>query len=99
MLDESRCDLVQPSLDATANWLVSLYNVEFGGRPRGRFRIAMKHLRHALGRRRVYPEDMTALGRALYERGYVLVDMETFVVVINQKTFAGYRRVNEACLP
>ena len=58
----------------------------------------MKHLRQVLGRRRVYPEDVADLGRALYERGYVLVDMESFIVVLSPKTFASYRRVNEACL-
>jgi len=59
----------------------------------------MKHLRQVLGRRRVYAEDVADLGRALYERGYALVDMETFVVVLSHKTFTSYRRVNESCLP
>lgn len=85
--------------EEVAGWLADLYNLQFGGRPRGRFRISMKHLRRVMGRRRLYPEDVDALSRALFEHGHVLVDMETYFVVISQKTFASYRRVNEACLP
>ena len=78
--------------------LVSLYEEPFGGKKRGRFRISMKLLRSLCGHRRVWPEQMEAIGRALYERGYLLVDMETYCVVVSQQTFISYRRVNEAGL-
>lgn len=78
--------------------LVALYEEPFGGKKRGRFRISMKLLRNLCGQRRVWPEQMEAIRRALYERGYLLVDMETYCVVVGHQTFASYRRVNEAGL-
>ena len=84
--------------DAVADLLVRLYDRPFGSRDRGRYRISAKHLRQVAGRQRLYPEDIEAICRALYERGLVLVDLESFYIVISQKTFASYRRVNEAAL-
>jgi hypothetical protein len=81
-----------------AERLAGLYEESFGGKPRGRFRISMKHLRALTGRRRLYPEQIAALGRALYELGYVLVDLESFFVVLSQRTFASCRRVNETSI-
>ena len=78
--------------------LAGLYSTEFGARERGRYRISMKHFRGLLGRARVYREDIDAVARELYELGYVLVDLESFFVVLSQKTFASYRRINPRCL-
>ena len=58
----------------------------------------MKHLQLLTGCRRVYPETILAVTRALYERGYVLVDMETFFVVLSQRTFSSYRRANDTVI-
>ena len=85
-------------VDAVADLLVRLYDRPFGSRERGRYRISAKHLRQMAGRNRLYPEDIEAVCRALYERRFVLVDLESFYIVISQKTFASYRRVNEAAL-
>ncbi len=82
-----------------AKRLAALYDREFGGKPRGRYRIAMKHLRTlGGGRARLFPEDITAIGRALYQQGYILIDLEIYFVVLSQRTFASYRRVNDHCL-
>lgn len=83
---------------SAARRLAALYEADFGARPKGRFRISMKHLRQLADRRRLYPEDLQALEREVYELGYVLIDLETFCVVISQRTFSNYRRVNEDAL-
>ncbi|MDH3236814.1 MAG: hypothetical protein OEQ29_25120 [Alphaproteobacteria bacterium] len=86
------------TVEALAERLEQLYETAFAGKPRGRYRLSMKHFRVLTGRRRVYPETVVAVARALYERGYVLVDMETYFVVLSQRTFSSYRRVNDAVL-
>ncbi|UCH73213.1 MAG: hypothetical protein JSU82_12730 [Rhodospirillales bacterium] len=86
------------NVDALAERLAQLYETAFAGKPRGRYRLSMKHLRQLTGCRRVYPETVSAIARALYERGYVLIDMETYFVVLSQRTFSSYRRVNDAAL-
>lgn len=81
-----------------AGALVRLYEESFGGKERGRYRISTKYLRQIAGRKRLYAEEVDAIGRALFERGFVLIDLESFVVVLSQKTFDSYRRVNEAAI-
>lgn len=85
----------EPSLDTIAERLVALYDRPFGGKPRGRYRISMKLLCRLFEQRRIWPDQIEALRRALYGRGYLLVDLETFFVVVSEATFASYRRVNE----
>ncbi|WP_319826101.1 hypothetical protein [Thalassovita sp.] len=84
--------------DKTATILARLYNQEFGGKPSGRYRIADKILREITGRRRLYAEDIQALSRALFEKGCILIDMETFFVVMSAKSFVNYRRVAKETL-
>ena len=81
-----------------AERLSEIYEQEFGGKPRGRYRISMKHMRTLTGRRRVTAEIVQTIAAELFELGYVLIDMETFFVVLAQRTFASYRRVSDACV-
>lgn len=82
----------------TASHLARLYTMTFGGKSSGRYRIAEKQVRDLLGRRRLYPEDVEALRRALLEEGFVLIDMDTFFVVMAANAFVNYRRVNSDAL-
>jgi len=87
-----------PGFDAgaVADCLAELYDRDFGGNRRGRFRISMKLLKRIAGRRRLSAAQLRAIADEIFERGLVLVDLETFFVVLSQRTFASYRRVNEA---
>lgn len=82
------------SIQHTANRLATLYSEKFGGKESGRYRIPSKIVREMTGRRRLYPEDVQALTRAMLEEGYVLVDMDIFFVVISANAFVNYRRAN-----
>lgn len=84
-----------PSFTATADRLAALYAQSFGGKPKGRYRIAMKLVCRLTGRRRLYEQDVQMLARAMVERGYILIDMESFFVVLAANTFVNYRRANE----
>ncbi len=81
-----------------AETLAAFYNQDFGGKEKGRYRISVKLMRTLLGRRRLYEGDITALARALLEQGFVLVDMETFFVVMSANSFVNYRRVGDAAV-
>ena len=84
--------------DALADTLARLYAEKFGGKDSGRYRVAAKALRDAAGRRRLYEEDVRNLTRAMYERGFVLIDMDSFFVVMSANSFVNYRRANDHCL-
>ncbi len=89
----------RPSDQRVADRLAELYEEDFGGKQRGRFRISMKHMRLLTGRKRVPPSIVRKVSEELFELGYVLIDMETFFVVLAQRTFTSYRRVSDQCLP
>jgi uncharacterized protein YcgL (UPF0745 family) len=86
------------SLSSVADRLASLYERPFGGKEKGRYRIAMKLMRQLAGRRRLYQEDVQDIARALLERGYVLIDMDSFFVVMSANSFVNYRRTNEVSI-
>jgi hypothetical protein len=88
----------QISLAEVSDRLVDLYERPFGGKQKGRYRIAAKLVRQIAGRRRLYEDDIRDLTRAMLERGYVLIDMESFFVILSANTFVNYRRANEDCI-
>ena len=83
------------SVHLVADRLCELYDEPFGGKQSGRYRLPMKILRRMAGRRRLYESDIKELAHAMFERGYVLIDMETFFVVTSANSFVNYRRASE----
>ena len=81
-------------LEQTAHRLAALYTQNFGGKGSGRYRISNKIVRDMMGRRRLYSDDVKLLTRALLEEGYVLIDMDSFFVVLSANAFVNYRRAN-----
>lgn len=85
-------------IDSISDRLAALYEQKFGGKDNGRYRISAKLVRDAAGRRRFYEADVRALTRALLERGFILIDMDSFYVVMSANSFVNYRRANEDLL-
>lgn len=74
--------------------LACLYGESFGGKTHGRFRMSSKQIRELLGCKRLYPDDIMQLTRAALEEGYVLIDMDSFFVIMSSNAFVNYRRVS-----
>lgn len=87
--------LSENSLTPTASRLVALYEEPFGGKTSGRYRISAKIVRQIAGRRRLYDTDIVDLRRALFELGYVLIDLDSYFVIMSANAFVNYRRANE----
>lgn len=83
-----------PQFQIAAKRLANLYHVGFGGKDRGRFRISSKQVKELLGRKRLYPDEIEQLSRAVLEEGFLLIDMDSFFVLLSANTFVNYRRVN-----
>lgn len=81
--------------ETAAKRLAEMNAEEFGGKPSGRYRISRKLLAELVGQRRLYAEDVPALTRALLEEGFVLIDMESFFVVMSANAFVNYRRAGK----
>jgi hypothetical protein len=86
------------SIESVADRLAALYGAEFGGKPKGRYRVSTKLVRSLWGRKRLYEDDIDALTRAMFERGFILVSLEGFLVVLGANAFVNYRRVNEEAI-
>ena len=91
-------DEAKPPYHVIAGQLAALYERPFGGKDKGRYRIAMKLMRQMTGRRRLYEDDIREISRALLEYGYILIDMDSFFVVMSANAFVNYRRSNEDCI-
>lgn len=83
------------NLENTANRLAGMYVEDFGGKASGRYRVSRKLICEIAGQRRLYEEDITSLTRALLEDGFVLIDMESFFVVMSANAFVNYRRAGK----
>ncbi|MDJ0942536.1 MAG: hypothetical protein QNJ30_03690 [Kiloniellales bacterium] len=81
-----------------AERLAGFYDRRFGGKDRGRFRISMKHFKLLTQRRRVPAETVRKIGEELFELGFVLIDLETFFVILPQRSFRNYRRLSDSCV-
>ena len=88
----------RPSPRQVAERLVAFYEVFFGGKLRGRYRFSMKQMRALTGRKRVPAQVVRDIAEEVYELGYVLIDLETYFVVLAQATFRSYRRVSDNCM-
>jgi len=84
--------------EGSARHLANLYTKSFGGKPNGRFRLSSKQVRELLGRKRIYPDDIEKLTRAAFEIGFVVIDMDSFFVVLSANAFVNYRRVSGEAL-
>jgi hypothetical protein len=89
----------RPNERHVAKRLADLYETKFGGKERGRFRFSMKQMRALTGRQRVPGGTIRKIGEEVFELGYVLIDLETYFVVLAQSTFRSYRRMSDSCLP
>ena len=81
-----------------ANALADIHGKPFGGEDAGRYRISVKALRTLFGRKRLYEDDILQLTRTMLEKGYVLIDMDGYFVVLSANSFVNYRRVGDAVL-
>jgi len=81
-----------------AERLVALYDAKFGGKERGRYRFSMKQMRSLTGRKRVPGDTIRKIGEEIFELGYILIDLETYFVVLAQSTFRSYRRMSDSSL-
>jgi len=97
-MDGLQTETPRPDAVQIAGFLEALDSQPFGGKPKGRFRISRKFLRQFAGRRRLPAELVGAVADEMFERGYVMIDMESYFVVIPQRYFGSYRRVTMAVM-
>ena len=88
----------RPTAPEVADLLAMLYGRAFGGKRLGKYRISRKYLRELAGRQRLTPDFIHELGDELFERGFIIADLETFFAVLDQRLFNSYRRVNATAI-
>ena len=78
--------------------LAALYQLRFGGRRTGRFRVSRKYLNKLSGRKRLSDQLLQDVADEIFERDFVFIDLESYFVLLDQKLFTGYRRVTGSAI-
>jgi hypothetical protein len=90
-------DLLKASLKKThsevCEGLIHFYNEKFGGKLRGRFKIMRKDLMFLARWPRLSEIDVKQLSDLMLEKGYVMVDLDSYFIVIEERIVLGYRKV------
>ncbi len=90
--------VTRPTPGEVARKLTDFYDQSFGGKAVGRYRISPKNLRGLMQRRRITDEFVRLLTEEMFELGFVFIDLESFYVVNNVRTYANYRRIADAMI-
>jgi len=80
--------------DDVAEALIQFYGIGFGGKRGGRYRVSRKYLRQITGRRRLGDDYLREVAEELFQRGFVLIDLETYFAILSQDLFNSYRSVS-----
>lgn len=78
--------------------LAKIYEQEFGGKERGRFKIARSSLRRLTGRKRLDDQALKDITDAAFEEGYVLIDLGDYFAVVEEAVMLNYRPVPKSVL-
>lgn len=91
-------ELEANSVDAVVEVLVALHGLRFGNRSSGKYRISRKYFRQISARRKLTPEFVGAVTDEIFEKGFVLIDLETHFVLMKQALFNSFRRVTDRAI-
>lgn len=78
--------------------LANIYEDEFGGKRRGRFKITRSSLRRLAGRKRLEDSTINRIMGAALEIGYILVDLGDNLAVVEESVMLNYRPVPKSVL-
>lgn len=78
--------------------LAELYEQEFGGKERGRFKIARSSLRRLMGNKRLRDSAISEIADAALDAGYILIDLGDYFAVVEEAVMLNYRPVPKSVL-
>lgn len=78
--------------------LEKIYEQEFGGKERGRFKIARASLRRLTGSKRLDDNVLRDIVNAAFDAGYVLIDLGDYFAVVEEAVMLNYRPVPKSVL-
>lgn len=79
-------------------FLKEIYEKEFGGKERGRFKIARSSLRRLTGLKRLNNEAISDIADAAFNEGFVLIDLGDYFAVVEEAVMLNYRPVPKSVL-
>ncbi len=82
-------------LEEAADFINTLYNVEFSGKPHGRFRIANSELALLAGRQNIDHSSVIGIKTILFEKhGLLLIDLRDEVAILKCRLLRRYRKAS-----
>lgn len=86
------------SHEEVAGFLSEIYESEFGGKERGRFKISRPSLRRLAGRKRLEDTTISKIADAALELGYIVTDLGDYFSVVEEAVMLNYRPVPKSVL-
>ena len=81
-----------------AKQLSKIYESEFGGKDRGRYKISRSNLRRLAGRKRLEDATVSRIADAALELGYIVIDLGDYFSVVEEAVMLNYRPVPKSVL-
>lgn len=81
-----------------AEILSKIYESEFGGKGRGRFKISRSNLRRLSGRKRLEDTTIEKIAEAALDIGYIVIDLGDHFSVVEESVMLNYRPVPKSIL-
>ncbi len=78
--------------------LAEIYESEFGGKDRGRYKISRSNLRRLAGRKRLEDTTVKRIADAALEIGYIVIDLGDYFSVVEEAVLLNYRPVPKSVL-
>lgn len=78
--------------------LGEIYELKFGGKRRGKYRITRVDLRKLAGRKKLHATIVEEIKDLMLESGYLMGEVADYFVLIDVRVIEGYRKLPRAIL-
>ncbi|GHU18115.1 hypothetical protein FACS189475_03060 [Betaproteobacteria bacterium] len=88
----------RPNPEKVAELLSKIYEYEFGGKEKGRYKISRSNLRRLACRKRLEDATINKITDAVFELGYIMIDLGDYFAVVKESVMLNYRPVPKSVL-
>ncbi|PIK14384.1 hypothetical protein [Halobacteriovorax sp. JY17] len=85
-------------VDTIVSRLMKIYEMEFGGKPNGRFKICYQRMQQVTGKTIINPTFLFQLQECAFNSGLTIINLGSEFAVIETGILTGYRNVPQGSI-
>lgn len=85
-------------VDTIVSRLSKIYEMEFGGKPNGRFKICYQRMQQITGKTIISQTFFTQLQECAFNSGFTIINLGSEFAVIETSILSGYRNVPQGVI-